>query len=150
MLQGLGYVICQICESYHDSIEELNAHYERDHPTGSKLERKHKCEFCDRSYSQTSHLYSHQRKVHGRETGKREPKPHHPNMTSDGKYKCEFCDKEYSRSKHMYSHQRQVHGHESEKQRKINQGKFPCESCDKRFLSKQYIRHHQKTVHNVS
>ena len=144
MFQGLGYVICQICESYHDSIEELNAHYERDHPTGSKLERKHKCEFCDRSYSQTSHLYSHQRKLHGRETGN---KPPHPSLISDGKYKCEFCETYFTRMDNLYAHQREKHGRAAGRKRKTNQGTVPCNICGKLFYDKAGVYNHTKRIH---
>ena len=146
-LQTNRYVICQICESYHNSIEELNAHYERDHPTGSKLERKNKCEFCDRSYSQISHLYFHQRKKHGRETGNREPKPPHPSLISDGKYKCEFCDKSYVKTSHLYSHQRKVHGRETASKRQYAQGTVPCDVCGNWFSTKYNLYIHKQRKH---
>ena len=57
--------------SYHENIDELSAHYESDHPTGSgnrdilpNEEGKFPCEFCDKSFSHNYDVYNHQRKAH--------------------------------------------------------------------------------------
>ena len=84
------YIMCQICHSYHDSVEELNAHYESDHPTGSgrvqpNKEGKFPCELCDKSFARTQGLYHHQRKSHGR----KKMQEHRPKF--QGSCKCEVC-----------------------------------------------------------
>ena len=105
-----GYVICQICESYHDSIEELNAHYERDHPTGNTLSKsektkdgKYKCDYCNKLFNQPSNLYEHQRRLHGREPGQKRKQ-------NQGDFECEFCEKRLSTKQRLRHHIKQVHG----------------------------------------
>ena len=106
MLQGLGYVICQICESYHDSIEELNAHYERDHPTGNKKnmtsDGKYKCEFCEMRYTQRSSMYTHQREKHGRAAGRKR-------KTNQGTVPCSICGKLFYDKAGVYKHTKTAH-----------------------------------------
>ena len=103
-------MVCQICESYHDSVEELNAHYESDHPTGSggiqaKEEGRFPCEFCGKSFTRKDYVFSHQRKVHGRESeGKRAKKSPY-----QGKFPCKVCGKKFSSHRYMLKHQNTQH-----------------------------------------
>ena len=151
-----AYVICQICESYHDSIEELNAHYERDHPTGntsSKVERtedgKYKCNLCGENFCSKASVSRHHKRKHEKkpESKNKREKPPLPETTSDGKYKCEFCDRAYFRLTHLFRHQRISHGRE--KQRQYNQGAFQCEFCQKFLTSKTTLRDHLKRKHEI-
>ena len=103
-----GYVMCQICHSYHDSVEELNVHYESDHPMGNRGgkmgEERFPCEFCDKSFSRTDHVYRHQRKVHGRESEKVERR------TGRGKFLCSVCGKRLAYHGDLLRHLRVNHG----------------------------------------
>ena len=141
------YVMCQICESCHGSIDELNAHYESEHLTTKevKAEKKFKCKFCDKKYTQRSNMYTHQRNAHGRVHYEVVNPPIQPN--EDGRFPCEFCDKSFSRKESVYKHQRRVHGRESEKLRKRNQGTVPCNLCDKMFFDSSAVKKHMKIVH---
>ena len=142
--------MCQICESYHDSVEELNAHYERDHPTGRAGEKKFPCKLCDKSFTKMCNVYTHQRKAHGRVLYESDnlPKPIQPN--EDGRFPCEFCKKSFTQKHRVYKHQRKVHGRESASKRAKKaayQGKFPCEVCGKKLSSKPMLLNHMKVKH---
>ena len=106
LFQMHAYVICQICESYHDSIEELNAHYEKDHPTGNKKnmtsDGKYKCDDCERAYMHLRHLYSHQRKAHGRALSKKRRR-------GQGTVECDVCGQYFHDNSGMNRHKRNVH-----------------------------------------
>ena len=104
------YVICQICDSYHNSFEELNAHYERDHPTGktsSKQElrteyEKYKCELCEVCFSQKKSVLRHQQQVHGRKPGPKRKK-------NQGTVRCEYCDKLFYDKPTVIKHRKRIH-----------------------------------------
>ena len=98
-----GYLVCQICESYHDSVEELNAHYERDHPTGSGAEKNSQCKFCEKSFTNASSMYRHQRKVHGRESASK--KRHQ----FQGNFPCSVCGKKLSTAYWLRHHMKAKH-----------------------------------------
>ena len=139
--------MCQICESYHDSVDELNAHYERDHPTGSATEKNFQCKLCDKSFTLRTCMYRHQRKTHGRVLYESDnlPEPIQPN--EEGRFPCEFCDKTFSEKRNVYGHQRKVHGRESKKLRKRNEGTVPCEICGKFFSNIANMKMHIKAIH---
>ena len=108
-LQASAFVICQICESYHDTIEELNAHYERDHPTGSTLSKpertedgKYKCRFCPNLFARDYYVYVHERKFHGCAPGKKR-------KTHQGTVPCEICGKKFSSQSYVNVHMRKKH-----------------------------------------
>ena len=145
-----GYVVCQICESYHDSVEELNAHYERDHPTGSGTEKKFPCKLCDKSFVHRSTMYKHQRKAHGRVLYENNglPEPIQPN--EEGRFPCEFCGKSFTQSSNLYTHQRNAHGRAAGKARKRDQGTVACDVCGKMFCDRWTVIKHMKTIHALS
>ena len=81
-----GYVICQICQSYHDNMEELNAHYETDHPQAgnTKRERKFQCDQCDKQFTSKYGLAYHKKRMHYVTT-----------ESPLGEFQCNQCDKRY-------------------------------------------------------
>ena len=97
-----GYMVCQICESYHDSVDELNAHNESDHPTGSAAEKKFPCKLCDKSFTKMSNVYRHQKKEHGQELLSRKP-------NYQGKFPCEVCGKKLSSQTKLKYHMKAKH-----------------------------------------
>ena len=145
-----GYIVCQICESYHDSVEELNAHYERDHPTGRAAEKNLQCKLCDKSFAHRSTMYKHQRKAHGRVLYKNNglPEPIQPN--EEGRFPCEFCGKSFTQSSNLYTHQRNAHGRAAGKARKRDQGTVACDVCGKMFCDRWTVIKHMKTIHALS
>ena len=134
-------------ESYHDSVDELNAHYERDHPTGSATEKNFQCKLCDKSFTRCDSMYKHQRKVHGRVLYKSDNQPELIQPNEEGRFPCDFCDKTFSERFSVYLHQRTVHGYESEKKRKRKQGTFACDICGKMLSDRSNVTRHMKTVH---
>ena len=128
-----GSIKCQICKTYHESVEELNAHYKSDHPTRED-KKKFQCKFCDRSFIQTSAMYAHQRRVHRRvEYLRRERIPGlQPN--ADGRFPRELCDHTFAWKKDMQQHQTTAHGIVRVKRKygktsvqPNEEGRFPCE-----------------------
>ena len=103
-------VMCQICRSSHDSIDELNAHYESDHPTGGRKVQKNEegrfpCEFGDKSFARKQHVYFHQRSVHGVESaGKRVIKARY-----QGSFPCEVCGKMLASKTRLKTHMKSKH-----------------------------------------
>ena len=97
-----GYFVCQICESYHDSIEELNAHYEKDHPQKylhkTKHERKFDCDQCNKRFTRKELLDYHKKWVHYVTT---EPPP--------GEFNCDICNKRYRSRQMLKRHTKKVH-----------------------------------------
>ena len=108
-----GYVVCQICESYHGSFEELNTHYESDHPTGRREanesgiqpneDGRFPCEFCDKSFTRKDYMYGHQRKVHGRESVKAKKADY------QGNFPCEVCGNKLSSTQKLKHHMKVKH-----------------------------------------
>ena len=148
-----GYIVCQICESYHDSFEELNAHYERDHPTGSGAEKNFQCKLCDKSFTLRNSMYRHQRKAHGRVLYESDNLPKSIQPNEEGRFPCEFCDKSFTHKGHVYGHQRKVHVRESACKRATKpkyQGNFPCKVCGKKFSSASNRNTHLRSMHSVS
>ena len=148
-----GYVICQICESYHDNIEKLNEHYDSDHPqtSGPKHEQKFRCDQCDKRFTRKERLEYHTRRIHY--------------VTADsplGEFQCNQCDKRYVKRETLKSHMKKVHdvtlpllssgprrSHISDEHLK-NERKFQCDHCEKRFTEKKGLAHHKKRAHYVT
>ena len=113
-LQISRYLKCQLCVTFHKSREELNTHYERDHPTQRSQQRlrgphpnltsegKYKCDECEKTCNRVSDLYSHQRNMHGREPG---PK----RIRYQGDFPCDFCGKRLSSKPRLLYHMRSKH-----------------------------------------
>ena len=99
-------MVCQICESYHDSVEELNAHYESDHPTGRGVhaneEGRFPCDFCDKTFSERFSVYLHQRTVHGYESEKKRKR-------KQGTFAYDICGKMLSDRSNVTRHMKTVH-----------------------------------------
>ena len=101
-----GYFVCQICESYHDSIEELNAHYEKDHPQKhqhksnikTKYKRKFECDQCNKRLQTKVLLNYHKKWVHYVTT--------EPPL---GEFNCDICDKRYRSRQMLKRHMKNVH-----------------------------------------
>ena len=109
-----GYFICQICESYHDSLEELNAHYEKDHPPNkyssrkkreTKRERKFNCDHCDASYTEKVTLRKHLKKVHDVTLQVRFQR-----KKGTGSIQCDLCGARLSGRTSVVYHMKHVHG----------------------------------------
>lgn len=132
---------CERCVKVWDSVVELEAHREKEHPANFKCEecdqvvhsakallihsRAHQslkpyvCEICKRCYSQTSHLWQHMRFHQG-------IKP----------FACphEGCEARYTIRPDLKDHIRKVHTRERP---------FKCSVCDKCFLTGSVYYQHR-------
>ena len=78
---------------------------------------KHQCEFCEKSFSRTHHLYRHVREVH---EGRKD-------------YKCETCGKPFSEKNKLKFHVHTVHeGYKA----------YECDSCGRKFTSTSGLKGH--------
>ena len=158
-----GDFICQICESFHASIEDWNAHYEREHPQGeyaqetqhypddqAKQDRKLQCEECGKHFTSKQGLAYHKKRVScSTETAPQPVKP-----------KCGFCGKRYSSNQMLRHHMTSVHDVILPALRRGRPNKtdevskhertFCCDQCDKRYTSKQMLSIHVRRVHSVT
>ncbi|XP_055626923.1 zinc finger protein 184-like isoform X2 [Toxorhynchites rutilus septentrionalis] len=89
--------------------------YMREHMRQHRIDKQHKCPYCDRMFVQGNNLKYHIRKHLGE-------KP----------YSCELCDKTFYCAPHLKSHMR-VHG---------PQGLFQCEKCPKTFNQECNLKKH--------
>ena len=102
-----GYVVCQICHSYHESLTELNAHYEKDHPTKKPAKKKLPCEICERSFAGAGSLRNHMAHVHGvalarKSAGRKSNTP--------GRFSCSECSRKFSTKHVVVTHLVTAHG----------------------------------------
>ena len=105
-----GYIMCQICYSYHESVEELSAHYESHHPSRSEViqpneEGRFACEFCDRSFTAKPSVYAHQRKAHGRVSAAKPARK----ANYEGDFPCAVCGKKLSTPRWLRHHMKAKH-----------------------------------------
>ncbi|XP_058835370.1 zinc finger protein 501-like isoform X2 [Topomyia yanbarensis] len=89
--------------------------YMREHMRQHKIDKQHKCPYCDRMFVQGNNLKYHIRKHLGE-------KP----------YSCNLCDKTFYCAPHLKSHMR-VHG---------PQGLFQCDKCPKTFNQEGNLKKH--------
>ncbi|RVE50373.1 hypothetical protein evm_005039 [Chilo suppressalis] len=108
-------------------------------------EKSYKCNVCDKRFTQTSHLHSHQR-IHTGEkpykcnvcdkrfTESGDVSKHQRIHTGEKPYKCNVCDKRFTASGDLSKHQR------------IHTGEKPykCNVCDKRFTENSNLHSHQR------
>ena len=78
------------------------------------------CTWCNRQFSSTSHLASHER-IH----------------TGDRPFTCDTCGKQFTQSGSLNVHRR-TH---------VEPQPFPCHVCGQRFASKQYAKKHLAMRH---
>ena len=135
-----GDIVCEICHSYHDSVEELKAHENSFHPPTKPRERRSKedkffaCEFCDKRFHSTNYMYAHQKSVHGRES--KRIRNHH-----QGTFPCELCNKKFAQSSTVKRHQREVHGLKFT-------SKLECQFCHGMYKSLGDLASHMRTKHS--
>lgn len=99
---------CQSCDEILSSTEELNNHTKRHNLDN----RKHfKCNLCGKSYTQSSSLGFHKRKIHQNEIKKEEISPPSQQPSSYGSteifnqiYECHRCNKQFSRPSSLKQH----------------------------------------------
>ncbi|XP_065086725.1 zinc finger protein 771-like [Ochlerotatus camptorhynchus] len=89
--------------------------YMREHMRMHKIDKQHKCPYCDRMFVQGNNLKYHIRKHLG-----------------ERPYSCELCDKTFYCAPHLKSHMK-VHG---------PQGLFQCDRCPKTFNQECNLRKH--------
>ena len=117
--------MCQICESYHDNVDELNAHYENYHPANKEIDTSRDtgnvpCELCERKFRHAAGLRNHMIGVHGiapksKDVGR--SKTLKGKMTlgrkktaKSGDFRCEDCQRTFSRTYYLRNHLVSVHG----------------------------------------
>lgn len=89
--------------------------YMREHMRMHKIDKQHKCPYCDRMFVQGNNLKYHIRKHLG-----------------ERPYSCNLCDKTFYCAPHLKSHMK-VHG---------PQGLFQCDRCPKTFNQECNLRKH--------
>ena len=107
--------MCQICQSYHDSMEDLNAHYASDHPTGKEgpqPEMKYNCEVCEKKFAHNSSVRNHMIHAHGITLSK---KPRGRKSATQGQFVCSECGQSLAKKNSLKYHLMAIHGWSSEK-----------------------------------
>ena len=59
-----GYVMCQVCHTFHPDLDALNAHYTSAHPTPEQREKTFKCEQCGKMFTTKGNLKRHIKQAH--------------------------------------------------------------------------------------
>ena len=116
--------------------------------------KNHKCDLCNRSFSRSFVLKTHQEKVHQignkfKENTKCDKcgKPftnlmkhlntiHKPNRAKD--INCFHCSKSFYETAHLNSHVREVHERTKE---------YKCDTCGKLFSRNFLLKTHQMKIH---
>jgi len=134
-------------ETLTDSGE--NVHEELKFTTSDSV-----CESCGKSFSNTSNLKKHIRKVHeghraykcescGKSFFQKGDLKRHIHTVHEGHrdFKCESCGKSFSIAQGLSLHISTIHGGE---------GDYKCQICDKSFTQSIYLKQHLVRYHEVN
>ena len=112
-------VNCPLC-SKHLLLASLKNHIKETHD----VQRKHKCNKCDKLFKRSDHLTIHLRSVH------------------DGqRVSCKFCGKQFSKNGHLRTHL--IGNHLPDKQIL-----FDCVMCGKQYKDKSGLNNHMESKHS--
>ncbi|XP_073842818.1 uncharacterized protein [Musca autumnalis] len=153
--------ICDICDQTFTTQMGLTKHSFRIHKTAhSTLTRiKHKCELCEKSYTEAKALRTHVRNKHPfsidteyvckicnqRFTTSSGLDRHsyrmHPENQTNTIYKCEMCDNAYTNDKNLRAHIRKKHPSSMDTE-------YICEICNQRLSTQKGLDLHSYWLHH--
>uniref|UniRef100_A0A336LVX0 CSON005990 protein n=1 Tax=Culicoides sonorensis TaxID=179676 RepID=A0A336LVX0_CULSO len=136
---------CPICHTLQQNLKQ--------HLIVHSATKKHKCQICDKEFSQVSNLNNHL-KLHDPNKDKerlkcnqcdstftdpRSLKRHEVKHTGERKYKCEVCPKSFLYSHNLLNHKR---SHLQDK-------RYKCEEkeCDKAYVTSGELKRHVTNAH---
>lgn len=154
---------CHDCDETLATLEEFNDHVKR-HNLDS---RKHfQCNLCGKSYTQSSSLGFHKRKIHGSEIKKevnQQKSPQSYGETYNQIFECHRCNKQFSRPSSLKQHylvHKEIKPHRCDvcdlafsassqlllhKISHTNRDPYRCQYCDKEFAISDHHKRHLRT-----
>ncbi|XP_052818907.1 zinc finger protein 383-like isoform X2 [Mya arenaria] len=109
-----GTFIDMVCSAEFDDLLKYKSHIRNSH-----LPRKHKCQFCPCSFSQTKNLRFHEKWSH-----------------SEKQFRCDKCECKFYTNYQLKKH--------TEKKHVDTRGTWACEVCQKVFNDKRYLSNHMR------
>ncbi|KAG5676866.1 hypothetical protein PVAND_006673 [Polypedilum vanderplanki] len=155
---------CHDCKEFLNSIDEFNSHIKQH----DLKNRKHfKCNLCEKSYTQSSSLGFHKRKIHGTEIKKeiiQQKIIQNFNTCEkfDQIFECHRCNKQFSRPLSLKQHyliHKEIKPHKCDvcdmafsassklllhKISHTNREPYRCNYCDKEFAISDHYRRHER------
>ena len=153
------------CSSCYLMFNDKAARKKHEYNTHSKIEKKHKCKKCDKSYTNKNALNYHNISKHS-DARKHEcelcnstfttksnlvkhTKKNHDETSLDNDFECDDCNKIYSTEPNLNRHRKERHHYTQYNLDYVNTDDliYKCEECDQSFERKSNMIQHRRNVH---
>ena len=133
-----------------NDIEYVDQFYEDDEYSFNDVEKKYKCEQCDKIFNSQQSRRRHVRHIHeglepkvtcticGKKLHKRILKDHIKNVHGPKDLQCPHCEKKFNSQKNLKSHLVIHTGIKS----------YECSQCEKKFYTLSHLNAHIKKIHD--